>query len=184
MKQAALIALWCLAVTGTNNIHYKATDEQLGGLDFSAATGNPLKGLVVEPEFEHNPDVTNIDTSMEFWSIGLDKVMMDNPDNVGSEAAFDWSEVEAKLESAKASGRHSVLSFHVHWPGRPLQMPRHITQSELPLYWYNSLGGGVTPDYAYEPLLVAMEQFIAEFGRLYNKDSRLAFLHLGLLGFW
>jgi hypothetical protein len=46
------------------------------------------------------------------------------------------------------------------------------------------MGGGLTPDYGGEPLLSALVNFVAALGRKYDGDKRIAFIHLGLLGFW
>jgi hypothetical protein len=46
------------------------------------------------------------------------------------------------------------------------------------------MGGGYTPDYGYLPLVDALENFVEALGRQYDGDNRVAFIHLGLLGFW
>jgi hypothetical protein len=51
--------------------------------------------------------------------------------------------------------------------------------------WYDEfLGGGHTPDYGHFPLVTALENFVKALGEKYDGDNRIAFLHLGLLGFW
>lgn len=183
LVSVALFVLLTPVPAHEGEFYYRASSKDLGSVNFEVATGNPLKGLVGNPDSTNIRETNGIESSMEFWSIGLNKVMIDNPDNVGSNA-FDWTEVEKRLESSERRGRHSIMSFHVHWPGQPLRLPRHIKQSELELHWYKDLGGGASPDYGDEVLLRALEQFVEEFGRLYNKDIRIGFVHLGLLGFW
>lgn len=46
------------------------------------------------------------------------------------------------------------------------------------------MGGGLTPDYGNETLLKALTQFVRALGKKYDGDRRIAFIHLGLLGFW
>lgn len=46
------------------------------------------------------------------------------------------------------------------------------------------MGGGFTPDYGSPPLLNALVDFVEALGKKYDGDNRIAFLHLGLLGFW
>jgi hypothetical protein len=46
------------------------------------------------------------------------------------------------------------------------------------------MGGGFTPDYGSPSLLNALVDFVEALGKKYDGDNRLAFLHLGLLGFW
>jgi hypothetical protein len=51
--------------------------------------------------------------------------------------------------------------------------------------WYDEfLGGGHTPDYGHFPLVNALVDFVKALGEKYDGDNRIAFLHLGLLGFW
>jgi hypothetical protein len=46
------------------------------------------------------------------------------------------------------------------------------------------MGGGFTPDYGSPPLLTTLVQFVEALGSKYDGDNRIAFIHLGLLGFW
>jgi hypothetical protein len=46
------------------------------------------------------------------------------------------------------------------------------------------MGGGLSPDYGSEPLLSALANFVVALGQKYDGDNRIAFIHLGLLGFW
>jgi hypothetical protein len=51
--------------------------------------------------------------------------------------------------------------------------------------WYAEFtGGGFTPDYGSPPLMTALVQFVEALGSKYDGDNRIAFIHLGLLGFW
>lgn len=164
--------------------HHIGVDE-LGDVNYEATSGNPLRGLIANPDFWHDPTVRNIDSAMDIWYIGLDSVMRNNPDWVGPEAAFNWTIVEDRLARSGANGRHAVFTFNVHYPGEPLRLPPHIRSMNLPLRYYSDVGGGgLSPYYGDPYILNAMEQFIAEFGRQYNGDPRIAFIHLGLLGFW
>lgn len=46
------------------------------------------------------------------------------------------------------------------------------------------MGGGFTPDYGNEALLESLTEFVIALGKKYDGDPRIAFIHLGLLGFW
>jgi hypothetical protein len=46
------------------------------------------------------------------------------------------------------------------------------------------MGGGFTPNYGSPALTTALVQFVEALGRKYDGDNRIAFIHLGLLGFW
>ena len=64
-------------------------------------------------------------------------------------------------------------------------VPRFLRDRNLTLHWYSDLlGGGVSPDYSEPMLLRALEQFVTALGARYDGDSRIAFITLGLLGFW
>lgn len=149
-----------------NSFSHHVDWAELGSVDYSAATGNPLKGMIANPDFWYDPNVTSVDSSMDIWYFGLGDVMVNDPFVVGWDAAFDWTAVEARLARSVGHGRHAVLTFNVHYPGEPLRLPRHIHAFTLSLRWYAGLaGGGLSPNYGDERLLIAMEQFVSEFGR-------------------
>jgi hypothetical protein len=49
---------------------------------------------------------------------------------------------------------------------------------------YTDFGGGRSPDYDDPRLIAALERFIAALGRRYDGNPRVAFVEMGLLGFW
>jgi hypothetical protein len=64
-------------------------------------------------------------------------------------------------------------------------VPQYLIDKGIKLNTYTDfLGGGVSPDYGDAMLLQAIQQFIVAFGAKYDGDRRLAFVTLGLLGFW
>jgi hypothetical protein len=161
--------------------------QVLGAPNPEAALGNPLKGLVGNVDFtNYDPQATSIDMSLEFYYIPLDELMFGNPDVVGIEKAFNWTFLESRLEGAKSRRRHMVMTPFVHFPnwGR-MSVPKYLIDAGMKQNGYNGfLGGGVSPDYGDPLLLQALEQFITAFGAKYDGDPRLAFVSLGLLGFW
>ena len=42
----------------------------------------------------------------------------------------------------------------------------------------------MSPDYDHPQMVVAMERFVSAFGKRYNNNPSVAFIQLGLLGFW
>jgi hypothetical protein len=174
--------------TSSPGYYYNISSVQvLGAPNPEAAIGNPLKGLVGNVDFtNYDPQATSIDMSLEFYYIPLDELMFGNPDVVGVDKAFNWTFLESRLEGAKSRRRHMVMTPFVHFPnwGR-MSVPKYLIDAGMKQNGYSGfLGGGVSPDYGDPLLLKALEQFITAFGAKYDGDPRLAFVSLGLLGFW
>jgi len=155
-----------------NKYYYTTTsrDDDIGIENPYACAGNPLKGLIGSPRFgNYDPWATSIDASMNFYYVGVDSVMIADPDEVGLEAAFDWTYLEERLDESAAENRHVVLSFTLHYPGRPLMVPQYLLDEDLTLHYYAEfLDGGWSPDYGDPRLLRAIELFIAAFGEKYE----------------
>jgi hypothetical protein len=163
--------------------YYSASEQDLGAPDIDATAGNPYKGLMGSPWYEpkYDPYNTVIPSSLEWYYIGFDELMKGDPDVVGSEAAFDWTSLENRLNDSASRSMHAVFTVMCHYLGDPLHIPQYLLDAGLTLLYYD---GGVSPDYGDPILLKALEQFIEAFGARYDGDMRIAFIHLGLLGFW
>lgn len=109
--------------------YFTLYEDELGARDYRVANGNPMKGLIPNPEFWYDPDVESIDASMDIYYIPVGEIMRDDPDIVGPERAFDWKYVEDRLKLSGEKHRHAVLTFAVHYPGTPLSMPGHLNRS-------------------------------------------------------
>jgi hypothetical protein len=94
--------------------------------------------------------------------------------------AFDWTLLEDLLDGAASRNMHGSFAFYIHWPGHPLNLPDHLSDV-VPMINTTS---GPTPDYNHPAMLEAYEQFITALGTRYDSDRRVAFIHVGLLGFW
>ena len=92
---------------------------------------------------------------------------------------FDWTTHDAILQASAARNRHVVLSVFIHWPGETLRIPPHLI--DIPFY---ETSNGYSPNYGEPRLLTALQQFIAAWGRHIDGDTRVAAIHIGLLGFW
>ena len=144
-------------------------DDDIGIENPYSCAGNPLKGLIGNTQFgNYDPWATTIDASMNFYFVGVDSVMIDDPDEVGLEAAFNWASLEEKLDESAAQNRHAVLSFTLHYPGQPLMVPQYLLENLTLHYYADFLGGGWSPDYGDPILLRAIELFIAAFGEKYE----------------
>lgn len=171
-----------------SDLYYFSTSSvrDLGWESPEAASGNPLKGLLGSPTFhDYDYDITNIDASMEFFYVGLNEIMFADPD-VDPDNAFDWSFLDAALELSASRNRHAVLTFNVIYPGQPSNIPQYLVDAGLTMHFFNSttIGQGLTPDFGDPIILKAFRQFIEALAARYDGDTRIGFIHLGLLGYW
>lgn len=114
-----------------HDYYFALTEHDLGRRDYAVANGNPLKGLITNPEWYHDPNITDkIDSSMDIYYVPVGTVMRDDPRVVGTERAFDWTYVEDRLAASSTRHRHAVLTFAVHYPGSPLSLPGHLEGSD------------------------------------------------------
>jgi hypothetical protein len=153
---------------------YSTNDATILGVpNLTAATGNPLKGLAGGPRYSRSSPLPNsVPSAIEFYNIGLDEIMIG--DNL-----FNWTLHDQFLNGSASRRMHAVLSVFIHWPGRPLSLPLHL--SDISLYYTNN---GLSPNYGDSRLLNALQQFIVAWGKHTDGDTRVAAIHVGLLGFW
>lgn len=144
---------------------------------------NPLRGFC--PSFNYNQDFPS----------GVEKFYIPLSDVYTQIGDLDWSAFDAKLDNLLTRGHHAIPRFWLSYPksndGRTdipsLGMPYHL--DALVPTWEGQVsafsGSEVTnPKYNDEDLIVALEQFIAAYGAKYNNDERIAFVDVGLYGFW
>ena len=137
---------------------------------------NPLKGLVPYAQAEH----ARFPHSLEFDYVALAAVMK-GPDR------FDWTALETLLNSVASRGHHTIFRVWVEYPGKTGGIPDFLIHDGLKVTeWPDGSGKerSLTPDYADERLVVALERFIAALGHKYNGDPRVGFISAGLLGSW
>ena len=101
-----------------------------------------------------------------------------------TEGNFDFGGWERRVwNNPAARGKHVVFRVYVDYPGRPSGLPDWL-KDQVKLTSYIEYGGGLSPDYENPALIAGMERLIAALGRRYDHDPRVAFLELGLLGYW
>ena len=168
------------SVTATNHNPYYTTTE-LGTQNRDASIGNPLKGFLTNPDWNTEQALTSFpSSSLEFYYIGLNQIMTDYN-------TFDWDTVlEVKLNTTASRNRHSILRFVLDTPSLPSQVPQFLIDGGLEFNTYPEkfYGGGQSPNYNDENLKTALMQFITAFASKYDGDTRIAFVQVGLLGFW
>lgn len=95
---------------------------------------------------------------------------------------FDAWERTWNVEAA--AGKHIIFRVYVDYPSKKSGLPDWLREAGVKETAYTEYGGGQSPDYNDPRLLTAMERLIAALGKRYNQHPRIAFIQLGLLGFW
>lgn len=140
---------------------------------------NPLKGFVTYP------GTTSGFPHSLIWNYLSMRSLMTGATN------FDWAPLESELDSAASQGRQFIPRFYLDFPGTPIGIPQFLIDAGLQVYtWTNFNNDGFppavchTPDYESPLLRAALTNFIAALGARYDKDPRLAYVPMGLLGLW
>jgi hypothetical protein len=100
---------------------------------------------------------------------------------------FDWAVLEGLLEGAACRKKHCIMSFFIHWPGRPLSLPRYLMDDKkITIYptTQQQQDHGDSLDYQNADLQLAVYQFITALGARYDGDRRIAAVHVSVIGFW
>lgn len=179
MNWSEIAALLALALPGVvwATVPYHVTTD-LGEASPEAAAGNPLQGFLTSPDWSFPPYLQNVTSSLEYYYVGLNKVMT-------GMNKFNWDAyLEPRLVDTASRNKHAILRFVLDSPEEPSYVPEFLINGGLSFNDYSDYGGGQSPDYTDPNLIQAMQNFIAAFGQRYDGDSRLGFVQLGLLGFW
>lgn len=142
----------------------------------STYTENPLKGFV-----PYNYGTVNFPHTMEWFYIAVNEVQTGMNE-------FNWAALEQKLNDVASRGHQAVMRFYYDYPSLETGVPQFLIDGGLEMKYYNEpvdLGGdGYAPNYEDPNFRQAMKNFIAAFGKEYDGDGRLAYVTIGLLGFW
>ncbi len=143
--------------------------------DRPITAGNPLKGMMSSYLWsEPNNDLPH---SLEFIYLPLNSL-------ISGEGVYTFQEgLEPYLEEASARGNHVVMRVFIDYPNREYGLPTYL-EDLVTCTPYSEYGGGCSPDYSNSHLQLAILNFITEFGTQYDGDNRLAFVQMGLLGYW
>jgi Domain of unknown function (DUF4832) len=141
---------------------------------------NPLKGLVPYAR----PAANRFPHSMEFSYLGLSQLMT-------GEDEFDWSPLEKLLDDIASRGNQAIIRIFLEYPGKKEGIPQFLIDGGLTVHRYKNTNTApfpptdvITPDYDNPALRAVLKSFIAEFGKRYDGDARLAYITAGLLGTW
>ena len=97
---------------------------------------------------------------------------------------YRFDEWEQKWNSAAAKGKHVIFRVYIDYPTKPLGLPDWLIKAGVKVTPYSDYGGGQSPDYDDPRMIEGMEKLISALGKRYNSHPRVAFIQLGLLGFW
>lgn len=101
-----------------------------------------------------------------------------------AEGDFRFEDWERKWEVPAAKDKHIIFRVYIDYPSLPSGLPEWLRTSGVDETRYTDHGGGRSPNYDDPRLVEKMERFIAALGERYNTHPRIAFIQLGLLGYW
>ena len=135
---------------------------------------NPLKGWC---PFTDAGQIT-LPYTMVFFPVAWSEL----EPHEGKYAFEEWERRMWGIDPAR--GKHVVFRIYADMPNRPSGFPQWLREKGVRLTRYTDYGGGESPDYNDSRVVKALERFIAELGKRYDQHPRVAYLQLGLLGFW
>jgi len=97
---------------------------------------------------------------------------------------YRFDEWEATWDQGLGRDRHVIFRVYIDYPSKPSGLPQWVRDLGVEERPYEVYGGGRTPDYNDPRLLAGVERLIAKLGERYDTHPRVAFIQLGLLGFW
>lgn len=172
-KSATQVQAKTISQSAYSNLEYKS---DVPGIEL-----NPIKGFVPYTDQVNDAgNLTDFPFSMEFFYMPLKEVMQ----NINQ---FNWTKVEEALNKIKARNNHATFRFYLDYPGTDPGTPQFLIDAGLPMRDYTELDNNrksKAPDWNSPILLDALDNFIQAFAKKYDGDPRIAYLTLGLYGFW
>ncbi len=159
------------------------------GLESLAA--QTIENVVVKPRPSEGP----LDNPLKGWCPYTDAGEINQPYSMvfqyiswrelePVEGDFRFAEWERSWDVGAGKGKHIIFRVYIDYPTKPSGLPDWLRKAGVKETAYDDYGGGKSPDYNDSRMVAAMERLIAALGQRYNKDPRVAFIQLGLLGFW
>ncbi|OUS78147.1 hypothetical protein B1748_05145 [Paenibacillus sp. MY03] len=139
---------------------------------------NPMKGLMPFSWVSNNGN-TSFPHSLEWFYVPLSDLMT----NYNS---FDWAAIDNQLNAIANRGNHAIFRVYLDYPKRPIGTPQFLIDGGLLMRSYTDHGNTTSkaPDWNDGNLISALENFIEALGARYDGDNRIAFVQVGLYGFW
>ncbi|WP_459557446.1 DUF4832 domain-containing protein [Lacunimicrobium album] len=174
MRHSSLIAIASavlLLLVETVNLH--AEDLVVKPAPAPGPIDNPLKGWC---------PYVNAGEIRQPYSMVYLYVPWSELEPTSGEYRFD--EWEKSWNVDEAQGKHIIFRVYIDYPSLPSGLPDWLRKEGVKETPYKDHGGGRSPDYNDPKMLDAMERLIEALGKRYNHHPRIAFIQLGLLGFW
>jgi hypothetical protein len=116
---------------------------------------------------------------MEWFYIPLRSVMT-------GPHTFTWQALDMQLNQIASRGHQAVFRFYLDYPTMPSGVPEYLLKDGIKVHAYTDYGNAtsVSPNYDDPRLRMAMVSFIRALGHRYDGDPRIAFIEVGLIGFW
>ncbi len=141
----------------------------------------PMTGIVLWEDYYWEDDGGRAIADV----ISLEYSYMAYSDVLATEGSYNWSAVEAKLNSIASRKHQAILRFYYVYPGFETTVPQYI--KDLPNYDETEakVEGKATwfCDWSNDELKDFTLEFYTKFAQQYDDDPRLAFLQVGF-GLW
>jgi hypothetical protein len=150
--------------------------------NYDITIGNPLKGLGTNVLSNH-PRVwpANLPSSIAHFKWPLNKFMLNDPDVVGEDFAFNWTYLESQFQMIASYKLHAVPRFWIVWPGQPVAVPQYLL---FPPYNLKLILNGTNINFDEPVVKKAINQSIQAIGRRYDGDTRIFVWQAGFFGHW
>lgn len=115
--------------------------------------------------------------SMNFWYASW-RELEPNPRD------YRFEQWEQRWNATLARDNHVVFRVYLDSPRKETGVPQWLIDMGVEMRPYIDHGGGLSPNYDDHRLVNALVRFIGALGQHFNKHPRVAFVQMGLLGFW
>ncbi|KAL9655523.1 hypothetical protein ABK040_002190 [Willaertia magna] len=151
--------------------------------DLTPTLLNPLRGFV---SYEDTYKTNKFPQSLEYRYFSMKELMNET-------LSFTFSQtLEPYLNNVKLRKRQAIFRIYLDYPNccpdgqYNTGVPDFLLTGNNPVTFssYTNYGGGKSPDYTNERLISSIEQLITELARKYDGDNRIAYIQIGILGYW
>jgi hypothetical protein len=97
---------------------------------------------------------------------------------------FRFDDWEKTWDNEHGKDKHVIFRVFIDYPKKSSGLPDWLRNQGVKETAYQDHGGGMSPDYNDPKMIKSMERLIAALGKRYNNHPRVAFIQIGLLGFW
>ena len=190
MRKFARIAIALAAAAGLAGATLPATASSATSSQWTtleaapAPVSNPMKGFMPwAPAPGGNPVLAQsaLPYTLE-WAVFPLKNVVTGPDT------YDFSSVDAMLDSIAARGHQAVIRFYVDNPGESSALPQYLidggTDTSRTYDFHDNEKKSFSPNYDDPNVQQMFLHFVAALGNRYDGDPRIGYITAGLYGFW